>query len=118
MNSDEFGAWLLSLSTPERIRALARIYSWLTVGTRQVFLPDIPQAKGPVVIKMLHGVNELHHTVASSLLAYVTDESKAFPAEVFSRQLFDIANQYGITSWLVQAVNLAYERGASTNPRP
>jgi hypothetical protein len=114
MNSETVSEWLASLSVSEKIRALTRIYSWFTVCTRQLFIPDPPTGKEEIVISMLHGVNEIHHTLASWLLAYVTDESKAFPVDALSRQLLEIANQYRIESLLTSAVEFARTR----NPRP
>jgi hypothetical protein len=51
----------------------------LTISTRELFLPDRAKGKEQLVITMLHGINEFHHTLANSLLAYSTDESRAFP---------------------------------------
>jgi len=92
------------MTLPQRIRALARIYSTLTVCTRQFFLPNIPKGRDEAINKMLHGVNELHHTLAHWLVDYTTDESKAFPVDVLGRQLVEIADQYRIGSVLDQAV--------------
>jgi hypothetical protein len=59
MDSQAF-EWLASLSLSERIRALALVYSAMTVNTRQLFLPDRPNGKEAVFLDMLHGVNEIH----------------------------------------------------------
>jgi len=105
MNSEAFSKWLGSLSLSERIRALALIYSSLTIYSRELFLPDRTAGKEQRVLEMLHGVNELHHTLANWLVAYATDESKAFPVDTLSRQLLEIANQYRIETFLTSAVD-------------
>ena len=58
---------------------------------------------------MLHGVNELHHTLANQLMAYVKDE-EGYPLGGFDQQLQKIANQYGIGGLLTQAVDFARTR--------
>src|SRR5438093_4715959 len=100
MNAHALSEWLESRTLPERARALARIYSSLTVYTRELFLPDRAKGKEQVVLNMLHGVNELHHTLANWLVAYSTDDNKAFPVYVLSQQLLEIANQYRIGNFL------------------
>jgi hypothetical protein len=109
MNQQTLSEWLASLSPHERSRALTLIYSWLTVGTRQLFLPDMPKGKEEAIIRMLHGVNELHHTVANQLMAYSRDE-EGYPLQGFDQQLTKIANQYGIQGLLTQAVDFARTR--------
>ena len=110
MNSEAFCDWLAPLSVPERIRALALIYSSLTVGTRELFLPDALKGKEQIGLHMLHGFNEIHHTLANWLVAYTTDERKALPVRVLSQQLLEIANQYRITGFLASAVEFAQTR--------
>jgi hypothetical protein len=61
------------------------------------------------IIRMLHGVNELHHTVANQLMAYSRDE-EGYPLQGFDQQLTKIANQYGIQGLLTQAVDFARTR--------
>jgi hypothetical protein len=78
------------MSASQRIGALSMIYSRLTGSTRELFLPDKAKGKEQLVITMLHGINELHHTLANSLVAYSTDETKAFPVETLSKQLLSI----------------------------
>jgi hypothetical protein len=99
------------MSVSERIRALVQIYSTLTVNTREVFLPGVAKGKEEVVLHMLHGMNELHHTLANWLGNYVTDAAKAFPVETLSKQLSQIASHYRIDGWL----NSAIERAQTTN---
>lgn len=104
MDIQVFSEWLSSLSAPQRIRALIRIYSSLTVGTRQLFLPDVPKGKESAIVKMLQGINELHHTLANWLLDYSTDESKAFPVDTLGEQLVWVADQYGLKGLLNSTV--------------
>jgi len=112
MNQQALSEWLTALSARERGRALTLIYSWLTIGTRQLFLPDVPKGKEQAIIRMLHGVNELHHTVANQLMAYSRDE-EGYPLQDFDQQLAKIANQYGIGGLLTQAVDFARTRNIS-----
>ena len=80
------------------------------MGTRQLFLPDIPDGKTDVVARMLRGVNELHHTLANWLVRYATDENKGFPIDTLSLQLLEIANQYRIDGLLDSAIEFARTR--------
>jgi hypothetical protein len=110
MNPKAFSEWLASLSVSERIRGLALIYSALTVGTRQFFLPDMPKGSDQAILNMLHGVNELHHTLANWLIDYATDECQAFPVDDLCQELLDIASQYRIEGLLTSAVEFAHTR--------
>jgi hypothetical protein len=110
MDSLAFSEWLASLSVSERVKTLTLIYSWLTVGTRQLFLPDMPKGRDRAIINMLQGVNELHHTLANWLVDYATDEGKAFPVRSLVQGLLEIANQYRIEGLLSSAVEFARTR--------
>ena len=110
MNPKAFSEWLASLSVSERIRGLTLIYSALTVGTRQLFLPDMPKGSDQAILNMLHGVNELHHTLANWLIDYATDEGQAFPVDDLCQELLDIASQYRIEGLLTSAVEFAHTR--------
>jgi hypothetical protein len=83
------------------------IYSVLTVHTREFFLPNATKGKEQVALHMLHGINELHHTLANYLGNYVNDATKAFPVETLSQQLSQIASQYHLERWLTSAVERA-----------
>src|SRR5215469_7835984 len=76
MNSDDvsqlMSEWMRSLSVPERMRALALMYSYITVATRELFFPQTTSGKERIILELLHGVNELHHTLANSLLRWGT----------------------------------------------
>ena len=110
MNSEAFPEWLASLSLSQRIRALALVYSALTVYTRHLFLPDTAKGKEQVVLHMLHGMNELHHTLANWLVDYSTDDSKAFSVHSLNEQLLEIANQYRIEHYLTTAIEFSRSR--------
>ena len=98
---------LAPLSALQRVSALSMIYSKLTVCTRELFLPETAKGKEQLVIMMLHGINELHHTLANWLVAYSTDETKAFPIETLSKQLEQIATEFrlqGMLTWSLESV--------------
>ena len=45
MNAQEFAEWLDTLSLPDRIRVLIRVYSTMTIHTRELFWPGALQGK-------------------------------------------------------------------------
>lgn len=107
MTSEVLTKQLAALSVSQRVTALSIIYGRLTVCTRELFMPDRTQGKEQLVIRRLHGINELHHTLANWLVAYLTDETKAFPVEALSKQLEQIATEFrveGMLSWSVESV--------------
>lgn len=114
MDSKTVSEWLVSLSTPEKIRALALLYSRVTIGARQVFLPGEADGKEREVINVLRGINELHHTIANGIIAYSFEEVRFSPA-VFAEQLFEIVNEYGIQGLLVQALDFSRSRNLSVD---
>jgi len=95
MNSEAFAGWLESLCMSDRIRALTLLYSAMTVHTRELFFPDTRKGRESVILDMLHGVNEIHHTLANFLLRWADNEND-WPPQVLSQQLLEIANQYRI----------------------
>ena|SRR5437588_11742346 len=103
MNSQAFSEWLTSCSTSERITAIALIYGRLTVFTRELFLPAVV-GKEQRVLEILHGLNEIHHTLANFLVNYATDESKACPIQTLSEQLLEIEKQYRLEGYLTPAI--------------
>ena len=107
MDTQKFSEWLAGMSVSERIRALALIYSILTVNTRELFLPDAAKGGEQLVLHKLHGINEIHHTLANWLGNYVTDATKAFPVEALSQQLSQIARQYRLERWLTSGIERA-----------
>jgi hypothetical protein len=105
MTSEVLTEGLAAMSVSQRVNALSMIYERLTVCTRELFMPDRTKGKEELVITMLQGINELHHTLANSLVAYVTDET--FPVEILSKRLELIAKESrveGMLSWSVESV--------------
>ena len=113
MVPQEFSGWLAPLSLSDRVRALALLYRSLTIGTRQFFLPGVADGKERNVVRVLQGINELHHTVANQVIAYSL-ENDDFAPDLFAQQLFDIASQYGIRELLAQAVDFVRSRNLWT----
>jgi hypothetical protein len=113
MNSDSISQamseWMLSLSVPERIRALALMYSYLTVATRELFFPQTTSGKERIVLELLHGVNEMHHTLANFLLRWGHGEEDWTPEDL-SQQLLEIARQYRIVHLLKSSLEFARTR--------
>jgi hypothetical protein len=109
MNSEAFAGWLESLCMSDRIRALTLVYSAMTVHTRELFFPDTREGRESVIPDMLHGVNEIHHTLANFLLRWADNEND-WPPQVLSQQLLEIANQYRIVARLTSAIEFARTR--------
>ena len=112
--SEAFVEWLTTLSLTERVTAVALVYSHLTVCTRGLFLPDIPEGKEKIVLNMLHGVNEMHHTLSNYLLRHSKDDDSEI--EVMSKTLVEIANQYGISDYLRASVEFARSQNWERKP--
>lgn len=104
MDTQKFAEWLAGMPVSERIRTLAMIYSVLTINTREFFLPDAKRGKEQVALRMLQGINEIHHTLANWLVNYVEDARKAFPVETLSQQISQIANHYHLERWVWSAI--------------
>jgi hypothetical protein len=109
MDAQAFAEWLASLSLSEKIRALTLVYSAMTVNTRELFLPDRSKGKEQAFLYMLHGVNEIHHTLANFLLRWTFNEED-WPPQVLSQQLLQIANHYRIGGFLQSAIEFARTR--------
>jgi len=73
MDTAAFSEWLGTLSISSRIAALALMYSNLTVGARQMFVPDwtAEKKRRERALEILHGLNEIHHTLSNQLLEYL-----------------------------------------------
>ena len=112
MNSSAFSEWLDTLSLPSKIAALTLIYSDLTVRARQMFLPDwsVGNKRRDRALEILHGLNEIHHTISNQLVAYAHGEHNARPIQVFSEQLAQIENIYRLENFLTQAIEFAQSR--------
>src|SRR5581483_5587038 len=108
MDSQTMSEWLASLSTAQRMRALALLHSALTVEARQFFLPGVAKGREQWIINVLHGINELHHTVAN--LAIRSQDKDHDAPYVCARQLIAIASQYGIEELLSQTVDFVHSR--------
>jgi len=113
--SQDLVEWLTTLSLTERIRAVALVYSHLTVCTRGLFLPGTAEGREQIVLNMLHGVNEMHHTLSNYLLRHSKDEESNL--EVMSKMLVEIANQYGIANYLRSSVEFARTRNWDREPQ-
>ena len=104
MNPEQFSEWLASLSASQREETLVRMYSILTVYTRELFLPDIPKEKHPIVLDRLHGINELHHTISNQMSR---DDNEWL---YFAKQLKAISDQYQLAHWLDNAAQWVQTR--------
>lgn len=89
MDAQVFAEWFSGLSLTARISALSRIYLRLTVNARELFAPDWTAGKEHRVEEILHGLNEIHHTLANQLTAYTTGSDKASPVQTLSGTLQD-----------------------------
>jgi hypothetical protein len=114
MDAEVFAEWLAGLSKPARISALSRIYLRLTVNARELFVLDRTAGKEQRVEEILHGLNEIHHTLANQLTAYTTDGDKASPVHVLIRILQDIESKYQLRDYLTPAVELARSQSAAS----
>ena len=103
-----------SLSLSAKTRALAFIYSKLTVNARELFVPEWTAGKEKRVLEILHGLNEIHHTLSNYLVDYVSGENKAFPVNVLSQQLLEIETKYRLQNFLTPAIEAA-RTGISTS---
>ena len=52
------------------------------------------------VLEILHGLNEVHHTIANWLCDYARDETKAFPVHDLGQQLLEIEERYHLENFL------------------
>jgi hypothetical protein len=107
--SQAMSEWMRPLSNSEKMRALAIMYSHLTVATRELFFPQTTMGKERIVLELLHGINEIHHTLANFLLRWGNGEEDWTP-EVLSRQLVEIAVQYRILNLLQSSAEFARTR--------
>src|SRR5258707_7906243 len=98
----------------ERISALARIYSRLTISTSELFLPEFA-GKELRTLSMMHGLNEIHHTLSNQLIQYTTDGRYAYSVKGLSQMLIEIANQYHVGGFLKSAIESARTRAPTHN---
>ena len=102
--------WLEPLSAANRAKALNFLSYTLTISARDYGQPDSP-IQGEAAIKRLLGINELQHKLLSQVGHYMEDDSKAYPVEVFSRILFELAAYYDISGDLNAALRSAGRTG-------
>ena len=114
MDAQVFAKWLSGLSLPARINALSRFYLRLTVDARELFVADWTAGKGQRVEEILHGLNEIHHTLANQLTAYTTDGGKASSVQTLSEILQEIESKYQLRDFLTPAIDLARSQGAAS----
>jgi hypothetical protein len=112
MDTAAFSEWLGTLSISSRIAALALMYSNLTVGARQMFVPDwtAEKKRRERALEILHGLNEIHHTLSNQLLDYSASKPNARPIDVFSQTLAEIESRYRLENFLVPAIEFAQTR--------
>jgi hypothetical protein len=111
MDVHSLSEWLASYSAPERIGVLTLIYLRLTIHTRQLFFPERNAGNQERVLQILHGLNEIHHTLANSLSDYATEQQEARPPDVLWQQLAEIEKEYRLEHFVTPAVE--YIRGHS-----
>jgi len=104
MDVQAFSEWLSGYSVSDRIRLLALVYSRLTIGARQLFLPEA-SGKEKRVLEILHGLNEVHHTIANSLCDYTKTDSKPFPVGALGQQLLEIEENITSSNSLRRPLN-------------
>jgi hypothetical protein len=114
MDAQVFAKWFSGLPLPARISALSKIYLRLTINARELFVPDWTVGKEQRVEEILHGLNEIHHTLANQLTSYTTEADKACPVESLSLILQDIENKYQLQDFLTPAIELARSRSAAS----
>jgi hypothetical protein len=110
MDVQTFSEWLAAYSVSDRVRMLALIYSRLTIGARQLFLPETT-GREKRVLEILHGLNEVHHTIANWLCDYARTDPKAFPVEALGQQLLEIEKRYHLEQFLTPAVEYIRNHG-------
>lgn len=59
---------------------------------------------------MLRGMNEIHHTLSSAIVAYATDGNYPHSLDGLGRMLLDNANKYNIEFFLESAIEHSQAR--------
>jgi len=113
MDTQVFAEWFSGLSLAARITVLSRIYLRLTINARELFVPDWTAGKEQRVEEILHGLNEIHHTLANQLTGYTTDADKAPPVQTLSRILQGIEIKYQLRDFLTPAIEHARSQSAA-----
>jgi len=114
MDARIFAEWLSGLSLPATINALSRIYLRLTINARELFVADLTAGKEQRVEEILHGLNEIHHTLANQLAAYTNDAGKAPSVQTLTELLQEIESKYHLRNFLTPAIELARGQGTAS----
>ena len=111
MNAESVNRWLEGLPLRERAKLLSLIAYQLTVQARRFYrFPPHSVSNPPLDGEKLAGINELQHQLISQAGHYWDgEERKVYPIDVFSRILFEVAAQHGVTSDLAAAVKYVQE---------
>jgi hypothetical protein len=113
MNPEALVQWIGPLPLAERAKALTLISSWLTIYGRDYGVASVKDIGESSALKKLVGINELHHKLLSQTGNYLNgEERKVYPVDVFSRILFEVADQYGVRSALTGAMKHAQPKTA------
>jgi len=112
VNLRNFVEWQSALSIASRVSALALICSSLTIAARQIFAPEwsATPARRDRALEILRGLNEVHHTLSNHLVAYATDEHRAYAIQGFGEMLSEIENKYHLEQFLTPAIEFAQTR--------
>jgi len=70
---------------------------------------DVPDGEA---LPKLKGVNEIQHSIANQLCAYLTPKGNILPAEVFWSLLEETASQYQLEGSLLRATEWSFSRDA------
>ena len=65
METQEIAEWLAGMPVLDEDQSLSPDYLLLTINTREFFLREATKGKEQVALHMLHGINELHLTLAN-----------------------------------------------------
>lgn len=115
MNPEALVQWLGPLTPAERAKVLTRISSLLTIYGRDYGVASVKEIGESSALRKLVGINELQHKLLSQTGKYLNgEELKVYPVDVFSRILFEVADQYSIRPALVGAMKHAQP----TTPAP
>jgi hypothetical protein len=113
MNPESLSHWLGGLSLAARAKVLNAVAFELTIRVRS-FSASLKEGRtDSVTSNQLIGVNELQHKILSQVGHYLDGEEKAYPVDVFSRILFELAEGYSILPALDAAITRTHSRISS-----
>jgi hypothetical protein len=78
----------------------------ITVEARSQ-ISDLPDSQA---LHKLRGLNEIQHSIANQLCAYLTPKGNIRPADVFWSLLEEIASQYQLEDSLLSATEWSFSR--------